>query len=255
MPHPDLTLVIPAYNEEHRLPGTLERVGELPSEFGISLEVLVVDDGSSDATADVATRWTHDHRGSAAAFRIVRRPHAGKGAAVRAGMLQGDGEVCGFFDADLCCDLDDICRLYAVIRAGADVAVASRRAPGATFARRPPWLRRQAGNLFAAALRAALAIPVHDTQCGLKLFRREAAGTLFGLQETDGFAFDVEILALAVRLGLAIDEIPIHYTHGFDSRVSLARDATAMAREVIEIRHRLNTVDRRSVPVVSAVTT
>lgn len=253
MPHPDLTLVIPAFNEQRRLPTTLDRIDELPSASGLDLEVLVVDDGSSDETVAVAADWIEHHRGSSARYRIVRRPHRGKGAAVRAGMLEGNGDVCGFCDADLCCDIADIIRLYSVVCAGADVAVASRRIEGATFVRRPPWYRRQAGNLFATILRASLAIPVHDTQCGLKLFRRQAAGALFPLQTIDGFAFDVEILALAVHLRMTIDEIPVRYAHGADSRVSLLRDATAMAHEVMDIRHRLHAIDGRAVATPHAV--
>lgn len=241
----DLSLVVPAYNEEARLPAALERLAAFADESGLALEVIVADDGSTDGTADVARRFAvrdgaaADHLVPLMTVRLVTIAHRGKGAAVRAGFKEATGPIVGYCDADLSAGPDALAQLYAEVKGGFDLAIASRALPDSVLAVRQPWYRERAGRIFNALLRRLVGIPFHDTQCGLKLFRQEVATEILRHQRLDGFAFDAELVVLAVRLGYEVKEVPVRWSHDPHTRVSMVRDSMAMSRDIVRIVRRL----------------
>jgi dolichyl-phosphate beta-glucosyltransferase len=225
---PALTLIFPCYNEAERLPQTLAAyLTALPRQTG-AVEVLVVDDGSTDQTFAVARAIAaRDDR-----VRVIRsHPNHGKGHGVRTGMLQARGELLVFTDADGSYGPGEVARVAAAL-AHAPVAIGSRPAGWATG----PPTRRLASRLFNRAIQGLLGLPYRDTQCGLKGFRRHAALELFGRARLDGFAFDVEILFLARRLGLAVTQVPVRAEVRDGSKVQLAVDALGMLGDVLRVR-------------------
>jgi glycosyltransferase involved in cell wall biosynthesis len=225
-----LSVVIPAYNEESRLPGTLERVLAYLGREQLRFEVLAVDDGSSDRTAElVEALATQDRR-----LRLLREPHRGKGAAVKAGALAALGAVVLFCDADLCHPVEDLTRLPGHLK-GADVAIASREGRGAQRFDEPGY-RHLMGRCFNLLVRLVAVPGIQDTQCGLKCFTRLAAAELFPRQTIDGFGFDVEILYLARRRGYRIVEVPITWRSIPASRVDPIRDTLRMVADVVRVR-------------------
>jgi dolichyl-phosphate beta-glucosyltransferase len=239
MTAPDLSLVVPVYNEAARLPGTLGRLVTFAHEEHLSLEIVVSDDGSTDGTGNVCQTWLETHRPAHVAVSLVRITHRGKGAAVRAGMAHVHAPIVGYCDADLSAGPDAVLQLLESIGRGADIAMASRGLPRSVLAVRQPWYRERAGRTLNAALRRLTGVPFKDTQCGLKLFRAPVARTLFAHQRLDGFAFDIELVLMAQRLGFRIDEVPIRWAHASGSKVSLVRDAVRMARDTLRVNRRL----------------
>jgi glycosyltransferase involved in cell wall biosynthesis len=226
---PALTLVFPCYNEAERLPQTLAAyLAELPRQPG-AVEVLVVDDGSTDRTFAVAQAIAaQDDR-----VRIIRsQPNRGKGHGVRTGVLQAKGRLIVFTDADGSYGPHEVARVAAALT-DAPVAIGSRPAGWPTAG---PPARRLASRLFNRAIQALLGLPFRDTQCGLKGFRRQAARELFGRARLDGFAFDVEVLFLARRFGLAVNEVPVRAEERDGSKVQLAIDALGMLADVLRVR-------------------
>jgi dolichyl-phosphate beta-glucosyltransferase len=223
-----LSLVFPCYNEAERLPQTLAAyLAELPRQPG-AVEVLVVDDGSTDQTYAVAQAIAaQDDR-----VRVIRsQPNHGKGFGVRTGVLQANGDQIVFTDADGSYGPGEVARVTAAL-ADAPVAIGARPAGWATG----PPARRLASRLFNRSIQALLGLPFGDTQCGLKGFRRHAALELFGRARLDGFAFDVELLFLARRLGLGISEVPVRAEVRDGSKVQLMVDALDMLRDVLRVR-------------------
>ena len=211
MSPPHISVIIPAYNEAARLADTLHRcIGFLRGRM-TSWEIIVVDDGSSDGTVEIARRFADGDGG----VRLIRTAHAGKGAAVRRGMLEARGLWRFFTDADLSVDITELQRFLEV---PGDVIVGSREARGAERLGEP-LSRHLIGRAFNMLVRL-LAVPgIDDTQCGAKLFSEAAARTLFGRARLNGFAFDVELLYLARRSGLTIREVPVRWHYGKGSRV------------------------------------
>jgi dolichyl-phosphate beta-glucosyltransferase len=223
-----LSLIFPCYNEAERLPQTLAAyLARLSREPG-AVEVLVVDDGSTDETFIIARAVAAgDHR-----VRVIRsQPNHGKGFGVRTGVLEADGELIVFTDADGSYGPGEVARVTAAL-ADAPVAIGSRPVGWATG----PPARRLASRLFNHAIRAVLGLPFGDTQCGLKGFRRQAALEVFGRARLDGFAFDAEVLFLARRLGLAVSEVPVRAEERAGSKVQLVVDALGMLRDVLRVR-------------------
>jgi len=228
---PLLTIVIPAYNEEHRLPTTLPQVVAFAEAQAYPVEILVVDNASTDRTAEVVRAVAAEHP----VVSLLYQPIRGKGAAVRKGMLEGRGEYLFICDADLAMPIEQVSRFLPPALSDYDVAIASREAPGARRFNEP-WYRHLMGRVFNTVVRL-LAVPgIQDTQCGFKCFRREAARDLFSVQVLDGWAFDVEVLYIARRRGYRIVEVPIDWYYGEGSRVSPLRDSWNMFWEVIRIR-------------------
>ena len=224
---PVLTVVLPCYNEADRLPGTLQALLAHLSAAPGEVEVLVVDDGSVDATVEVADAVAAvDGR-----VRVLScHPNRGKGFAVRTGMLAAEGERVVFTDADGSYSPSDLDRIVAALD-GAPVAIGSRA--GGTGG---PVARRAASRVFNLAIRGALGLPFGDTQSGLKGFQRAAAQQIFRQARVDGFAFDVEVLWLAHQLGLAVAEVDVQAMERQGSKVQMAADALEMLGQVWAVR-------------------
>ncbi len=228
---PYLSIVVPAYNEEARLPGSLGAIANFVGSKPYSAEVVVVDNNSRDSTNAIIQDF-------AARFTFVRglfEGTQGKGAAVRTGMLAAHGAYRFICDADLSMPITELDKFLPPRLADYDIAIASREAPGAVRYHEP-WHRHVMGRVFNSMVRV-LAVPgLQDTQCGFKMFRAEVAETLFPLQTMNGWSFDVEILYAARRRAYRIVEVPIHWHYGENTRISPLRDSLDMAVEVLKIR-------------------
>jgi len=231
---PELSIVIPAVNEERRLPETLEKIHSYLMGRGLCAEVLVVDDGSTDRTAQVVDA-------ASARFPEVRRitnpSNHGKGFAVRQGMLAARGEIALFSDADLSTPIEEADKLIAALREGRyDGAIGSRGIDRRLIETRQSAMREAGGILFNRVVRLLTGLAFADTQCGFKAFRRDRARILFEQQRIIGFGFDPEILYLARRHGLRIAEIPVRWAHDPGSKVKFVKDGLHMVGELWTIR-------------------
>lgn len=230
---PDLSIVIPAYNEEMRIEKTLGRVLACVEQHGWNAEVLVVDDGSTDGTTDVVQRCQQ----TSPRLQLIKNAgNRGKGYSIRNGMLQAQGQIVLFTDADLSAPMDEAEALMAALHGGANVAIGSRWLDKDRQTRHQPLYRRFFGRCFNLLTRAVIGLPFKDTQCGFKAFRREAAQVIFKLQTIERWGFDPEILFIAQKLGYRIVEVPVTWGHDERSRLSYLRDGMKMLEEVAEIR-------------------
>ena len=229
-----LSLIIPAHDEECRLPTTFDRIrGYLDSQPN-RVEVLIVENASSDRTWEVASAAAaRDSR-----FRVLREPIRGKGAAVRRGMLAARGEYRFLCDADLSMPIAEVDGFLPPRLTNVDVAIGSREAEGAVRYEEPSR-RHLMGRMFNGLIRLLLIPDIQDTQCGFKCFRAEAAEAVFSRTTRTGFSFDVESLVLARRLGFRISEVPVHWHYDADSRVRIVRDSFSMIIDVLTIWVRL----------------
>lgn len=234
----DLALILPAFNEEVRLPAALQRLADFGRDQDLSIELVVVNDGSTDATAEIVRRWQSIPT-PGVTISLVEIAHRGKGAAVRAGMHRVSSPIMGYCDVDLSAGPDALAMALQTMAAGGDMVIASRVAPGSVLAVRQPWYRERAGRAFNLVLRKLSRIPFKDTQCGLKLFRGEVAREIFRRQRLDGFAFDAELVVLAMRLGYRVQEIPVHWAHHDGSKLHLFKDSVSMSRDIARIVRRL----------------
>ena len=234
MSQPFLTVVIPAYNEESRILATLEQLHTYLSLQDYSWEILVSDDGSNDATAELV----HIFSAKRPHVRLLSLDHRGKGWAVQQGMLAATGEYRFLCDADLSMPVDQIARFLPSAVEGVDVVVGSRELPESRRFGEPAH-RHLMGRVFNLIIRL-LALPgIRDTQCGFKCYRAASTTPLFASQTLEGFAFDVEILFVARRAGLVIREVAIDWYYREGSKVRPVRDAAAMGWDILKIRWRL----------------
>lgn len=226
----DLTVIIPAYNEEKRLPWTLSELIAFLDQWGVDYRVLVADDGSTDSTATL----THNLGPRCSTLRIV--PQGGKGRAVRIAMLRATGRVIAFTDADLPYQLSALRQGYEWIRKGqCEVVFGARDVDGAEHKARRRLARRLATFVFRSIVSRIVSREVTDTQCGLKLFSRSAALELFGRTTIDGFAFDAEVVMLTHRLKLPFRRIAVTLVNEFASTLSLSRNALPMLMDVLKV--------------------
>lgn len=229
-PVPAYSLVIPAYDASAVIAATLDEIRSAVASADEPTEVIVVDDGSGDATARTVEAATAGWPDSSALRLLRHRTNRGKGAAVRTGMIAARGRHRIFTDADLAYGFEPVARLRAALEAGADVAAGVRD-------RHRGGLRQVAGWAFRRAVAAYGLATVPDSQCGIKAFSAGAAGMLFGVSRIDGFAFDVEVLHLAVRWGLEIARVPVEERGGVrHTSVNFLRDAPLMLRSLREVR-------------------
>jgi dolichyl-phosphate beta-glucosyltransferase len=244
-----LSVVVPAFNEARRILPSLDRIFSYLDAQGLEYEVLVVDDGSGDATVSVV----QERFGSRPQLRIDSyRPNRGKGYAVRRGALQAKGEWVLVTDADLSTPIEEFPKLAHALERGFDLAIGSRALPGSQVHRRQSLLRDRAGKLFNRWVRWATGLPFADTQCGFKLFVRERLAPVWETLVVDRFAFDVELLAVALALGRRVAEVPVVWANVPDSTVSLWRGLEAYF-EVWRIRKRIRAM--RAVAVSAPETT
>lgn len=226
-----LSIVIPALNEERRLPETLRRILDFLARQPYRAEVLVVDNGSTDSTAALAAGIAARHP----EVRVLQDPRRGKGLAIRLGMLAATGEHRFICDADLSMPIEELARFLPPLAPPADIVIASREAPGAVRYGEPAY-RHWIGRVFNLLVRR-LAVPgFHDTQCGFKCFRAGVAEDLFRVQRLNGWTFDVEVLFVALRRGYRIAELPIPWYHIPGSRVHPLRDSLVMLADLFRIR-------------------
>ncbi len=233
---PELSIVIPAYNEEKRLDRTLARICEYLATAQprrTNTEIIIVNDGSTDATAAVACRWMQ----KIPYLRLVENPgNRGKGYSVRHGMLEAHGNVALFTDADLSSPIEESQQLLAAISAGNDVAIGSRAVDRTLIAIHQSRFRELAGMIFNGFVRLITGLRFHDTQCGFKAFVRERSRIVFEQQRIEGFGFDPEILFLAQRHGLRSAEVPVRWAHDEATRVHVFSDSLKMFGDLIVIR-------------------
>jgi dolichyl-phosphate beta-glucosyltransferase len=231
--YPKYSIVIPAYNESARIPATLRSVVNCIRERGWSAEVVVVNDGSTDATAEVVRAFALE----TPEVRLVENPgNRGKGYSVRSGILQAFGEIVMFTDADLSAPIEEAERLFAAIEAGADIAIGSRWLESARQTHRQPFYRQFFGRCFNAVTRGVMGLRFADTQCGIKAFTRAAAQTVFQLQTIERWGFDPEILFIALKRGYRIVEVPVSWAHDERTRISYLKDGMKMLEEIAIVR-------------------
>jgi len=225
------SLVIPAYNEEHRLPATLATADAYFARQAYTSEILVVENGSQDLTAVVTEAFAAEHP----RVRLIRESRRGKGLAVRCGMQCAAGAYRFVCDADLSMPIEEVAKFLPPNLAGYDVAIGSREAPGARRYNEPAY-RHLMGRVFSGLVKV-LAMPgFEDTQCGFKCFSGPAAADIFGVQVLDGMSFDVEALYIARKRGYRIVEVPIDWYYMSESRVRLVEDSLRMFMDILTIR-------------------
>jgi dolichyl-phosphate beta-glucosyltransferase len=231
------SVVIPCFNEAARIGETLHLTLDYLSANAPDSELIVVNDGSLDATAAIARERLNDAR---IQTRLLENfPNRGKGAAVRAGLLAAREPIGLFFDADLSTPLRETSKLIEPIANGEiDIALGSRALDRGLIGIHQPWRREQAGRAFNLLVRLATGLPFWDTQCGFKAFRLDVCRPILEAARLDGFAFDVELLYLGQQAGLRIREVPVRWNHAEGSKVSFFRDSLRMLREVMAIRAR-----------------
>lgn len=227
---PFLSIIIPAHNESVRLPHSLGSIRAFVNAQAYQSEVIVVENGSTDDTAEIVTNllagWPE--------LRLIQLAASGKGLAVKAGMLAASGYYRFMMDADLSMSLDEVNK-FLPPRLDVPVAIASREAPGAQRINEP-YIRHLVGRMFNTLVRTVVLPGLQDSQCGFKCFSAEAAERIFPLQTFTGWSFDVEVLAIARDLGFDLREVPIRWTYEPGSRVSVIKDSLRMAQELFKIR-------------------
>jgi dolichyl-phosphate beta-glucosyltransferase len=228
-----LSIIIPAYNESARIGSALEQVLACIHERSWTAEVIVVDDGSRDATADIVRRFAERDP----IVRLIQNSvNRGKGFSVRNGMLHASGDVMMFTDADLSSPMVETERLLNAIREGADIAIGSRWLDRGRQTKHQPWYRQMFGRCFNAVTRLVMGLPFADTQCGFKAFRREAAYTVFQLQRIERWGFDPELLFISLKRGYSVREVPVTWGHDERSKMSYLKDGIKMLEELVYIR-------------------
>jgi dolichyl-phosphate beta-glucosyltransferase len=232
--YPRYSIVIPAYNERARIIGALDAVVSCVRDRHWDAEIIVVNDGSTDETADLV----RDFACQAPEVRIMENPtNCGKGFSVRNGLIHAHGEIVMFTDADLSAPIEEAERLFAAIETdGADIAIGSRWLASSRQTHRQPLYRQFFGRCFNALTRAVMRLPYADTQCGFKAFTRQAAQTVFQLQTIERWGFDPEILFIARKRHYKVKEVPVSWAHDARSRISYLRDGLQMLKELAIVR-------------------
>ena len=239
-----LSVVIPAYNEERRLPQTIAVIVSYLEAQPYRSEVLVVDDGSTDRTAEVADKFAGAT--SRVSFKVLRNEHRGKGYTVRTGMLSAEGRYILFSDADLATPIEEWRKLHPFLESGDDVVIGSREGLGAQRIGEP-WHRHAMGRIFNALVRVVALGGIEDTQCGFKAFTQPAAQRIFGALRLYGddarevrgaavTAFDVEVLYLARKWGYSVREVPVTWRYGEETKVDPLRDSWRNFTDVLRVR-------------------
>jgi len=229
-----ISIIIPAYNEQSRLPDTLRRVEEYLQQGDWNFhEILVVDDGSTDGTVEAASEFANANPN----IRLLRNPgNRGKGFSVRHGMLEARGDWRLFSDADLSTPIEELEKLWCAVAEGdSEIAIGSRALDRSLIGVHQPGYRESMGRFFNKVMRAATGLKISDTQCGFKMFRRDVAEEVFSRQKLERFGFDAEVLYVATRRGYRIVEVPVRWNHVEGSKVGMLTGLHAFG-ELLEIR-------------------
>jgi dolichyl-phosphate beta-glucosyltransferase len=225
------SVIIPAWNEERRMRSSLQRVATFVQEQPYSLEVIVVDDGSDDATPTIVEEFARVYP----FVRLIRNPHGGKGAAVKTGVAEAQGQYLIISDTDLSVPIEELPKFLPPALDGYDLAIASREVKGAERIDEP-YYRHLMGRVYNLLVRVVAVPGIQDTQCGFKAFRREVAREIFPYQTIEGWGFDVEILFIARRFGYGIVEVPVVWYYGTESKVKPVTDTLGMIRYLWQLR-------------------
>lgn len=225
-----ISIVIPAYNEESRLPQTLQSILNFTSNRQEEFEILVVDDGSKDKTSQVAREFNEK------IVVLTLESNQGKGAAVRKGVLQASGDFIFFSDADLSTPINQFNKLFDSLQNSYDIAIGSRAVDYSSIKVHQPFYREFMGKSFNKIVQLWVLKGIKDTQCGFKGFKKTAAKNVFSKSKIDGFGFDVEILFIARKLGLKIDEISVEWYNDEQSKINPIKDSLKMLIEILKIR-------------------
>jgi len=229
----EISIVIPAYNEEKRIEKTLKKIYEYFKEKGVEFEIIIVDDGSKDKTVEIVERFSLDKK----EIRILKHEkNMGKGAAVKTGILNAKGELILFTDADLSTPIEEFEKLKNEIENGYDIAIGSRALKDSKIIIPQPFYRRIIGRIFPLLVRLIVIKDFKDTQCGFKLFKNEAAKKIFSRLKINGFAFDVEVLARGKKEGFKIAEIGVVWYNSPESKVSVLKAPIKMFLELNKIK-------------------
>lgn len=228
---PLATVIIPAWNEERRMPASLEKITAFVRNQEASIEVLVVDDGSEDATASIVEGFARQN----SFVTLIRNPHGGKGAAVKTGIAQGKGQYLVISDTDLAVPIEELPKFLPPQLSDYDLAIASRELDGARRINEP-FYRHLMGRVYNLIVRLVAVRGIQDTQCGFKAFRRSVAHDLFAHQTIEGWGFDVEMLYIARRRGYRIVEVPVTWYYGAESKVRPIHDTLGMLRDLWQVR-------------------
>ena len=226
----EISIVIPAYNEEERLPTTLRTIIDYFENLSKDYEIIVVDDGSQDNTAEIAQHFNPR-------VNVIKLPkNSGKGAAVREGISHAQGDFILFSDADLSTPITEFHKLQESLENGSHIAIGSRAIDSSLIKVHQPFYREFMGKTFNKIVRALVLRGIHDTQCGFKMFKNSVAKQIFSLAKIDGFGFDVEILYLAHKMNFKIAEIPVEWRNDTKSKISPIYDSLKMFFEILKIR-------------------
>ncbi|MCX8082120.1 MAG: glycosyltransferase family 2 protein [bacterium] len=229
----DISIVIPAYNEERRLGNTLKEVHTYFRNLGLNFEIIVVDDGSKDGTVNVVKQFSIEHP------EVKLRCHLknkGKGAAVKTGVLSAEGKIILFTDADLSTPIQEFVKLKQAIDNGYDIAIGSRGIAGAKVKIKQNIIRRLIGILGGYIIKIIISNKFADTQCGFKMFKNACGKKLFNELKVSGFAFDVEVLYKAIKRGYQVKEIPVEWLNSPESKVNVLKDPLRFLKDIIRIR-------------------
>lgn len=232
MAEPQLSVVIPAYNEAAVIRQTVRDVAAFLTASGLTHEILIVDDGSTDGTVAAA----RELEGAMPAVHLIQAPHEGKGGAVKRGALEASGAWLLFMDADHSTRIEEFRKCLPWLREGFELVIGSRKMPGADVRVHQPWLRESMGKIFTALTNLILGTRASDITCGFKSFTAGAAKAVFELQRIPGWGFDAELLFIARRLGCRIKEVPVVWTDDASTKVRLLRDAARSLLELLVIR-------------------
>ena len=230
--NPKISIVIPTYNEEKSIEGSIKTVEQYLRDSGFDYEIIISDDGSIDKTLDAVRKIMVGNE----KIKLVANEHKGKGGAVRAGILQSSGNLVLFTDADLSTPIEEFEKLKKALDEGYDIAIASRDLPGSKILKHQSWYRELLGKLLNRIIQLLYLRGFADTQCGFKVFKGEVAKKLFNTQKIDGFLFDVEVLSLARKFGYRIAEVPVCWYHKEMSRVSIFKHLPQIVFDFLRIK-------------------